>query len=108
MVENIFKIKDKSGNIVNPFKVLISEDKRRSVSRILTFQKNEEEFYRLMRKQKEQSEIKIGMTEEEIIKILGEPININRTITKYGTFEQWVYNHMYLYFKDGILYAIQD
>lgn len=39
----------------------------------------------------------------------GEPIDINKTTTKYGTEEQWVYSdYKYLYFEDGILVSIQE
>ena len=39
----------------------------------------------------------------------GNPININRTIVKGLTSEQWVYGWgTYLYFDNGVLSAIQD
>jgi hypothetical protein len=52
----------------------------------------------------------IGMTAEEVLSIgWGKPNDINRTITAYGTREQWVYgNGNYLYFEDGILTSIQN
>lgn len=53
---------------------------------------------------------KIGMTRGEAQKSTwGKPIDINKTTTKYGTHEQWVYDgYKYLYFEDGILTSIQD
>jgi hypothetical protein len=50
------------------------------------------------------------MTKEEVlIEGWGKPIDINRTISKYGTSEQWVYDgYKYLYFEDGVLTTIQD
>jgi ABC-type enterochelin transport system substrate-binding protein len=53
----------------------------------------------------------IGMTKEQVLATnWGEPDDINRTITSYGTSEQWVYSAYgkYLYFEDGILVTIQD
>jgi hypothetical protein len=40
----------------------------------------------------------------------GAPNDINRTVTAYGTSEQWVYDKMktYLYFENGILTSWQD
>lgn len=53
---------------------------------------------------------KIGMSKEEVLNSRwGEPEDINRTITEYGTSEQWVYSgYRYIYFDDGIVTAIQD
>ncbi|MFS0883418.1 hypothetical protein [Metabacillus niabensis] len=55
------------------------------------------------------SSVTIGMTKEEVLtKGWGKPEDINRTVTKYGTSEQWIYsNYNYLYFEDGILTSIQ-
>lgn len=52
----------------------------------------------------------IGMTKEEVeASLWGKPERINRTVTAYGTREQWVYgNRQYLYFTDGILTSFQD
>jgi len=51
----------------------------------------------------------IGMTKDEIRgSRWGEPDDINTTINKYGTSEQWVYNGQgYIYFEDGIVTSIQ-
>jgi hypothetical protein len=51
----------------------------------------------------------IGMTSNEVIEIWGNPIDINRTETKYGVSEQWVFlGNKYVYIEDGIVTAIQD
>ncbi|MED3934407.1 hypothetical protein ABEY43_26780 [Priestia megaterium] len=53
----------------------------------------------------------IGMTQEEVINKTGwgKPDDINRTTTKYGVEEQWVYNiYGYVYFEDGKVTAIQE
>jgi len=52
--------------------------------------------------------IQQGMTKEQVRAARGEPNDINRTVTEYGTREQWVYGsspsgRKYLYFKDGKL-----
>ena len=54
---------------------------------------------------------RIGMTSQQVVKETnwGRPYDINRTTTRRGTSEQWVYgNRRYLYFENGILTAIQD
>lgn len=53
----------------------------------------------------------IGMTKEEVINDTrwGKPNDVNRTITKHGVEEQWVYNvYGYLYFEDDKVTVIQD
>lgn len=52
----------------------------------------------------------IGMTKNEVLNSTwGEPEDINRTTTRYGTSEQWCYNgNKYIYFEDGIVTSIQD
>lgn len=52
----------------------------------------------------------IGMTKNEVLNSTwGEPEDINKTTTKYGTSEQWCYNgNKYIYFEDGIVTSIQD
>lgn len=61
-------------------------------------------------KRKKSEGVSIGMTQEEVLQSSwGKPEDINKTITKYGTREQWVYgNNNYLYFEDGILVTIQN
>lgn len=51
----------------------------------------------------------LGMNKEMCIASWGSPIEINRTIIKGLTSEQWVYGWgTYLYFDNGVLSAIQD
>jgi hypothetical protein len=52
----------------------------------------------------------IGMTTDEVLNSQwGEPDDINKTTTEFGTDEQWVYpNYKYLYFENGILVTIQE
>lgn len=58
----------------------------------------------------EKDEPKIGMTKDEALKSTwGNPKDINKTTTQYGTHEQWVYGgNRYLYFDDGKLTTIQE
>lgn len=53
---------------------------------------------------------RIGMTQAQVLaSSWGSPDDINRTITAYGTREQWVYRYgSCLYFDDGVLTAIQN
>ena len=54
---------------------------------------------------------RIGMTTKQVLQHTswGEPKDINRTTTKNGAHEQWVYeNGNYLYFTNGKLTAIQN
>ena len=54
-------------------------------------------------------EVRIGFTKAMCIESWGEPYDINRTITRNGTFEQWVYGlGTYLYFEGNTLTGIQD
>lgn len=52
----------------------------------------------------------IGMTAEEVENSTwGKPSKINKTTTRYGVHEQWVYSSgRYIYLDDGIVTAIQE
>ena len=61
----------------------------------------------------------IGMMDNEVIKSIGRPNRINRSVGKWGTHEQWVYSDRfnkkgqplkdkYLYFENGILTSWQN
>lgn len=55
----------------------------------------------------------IGMTPDEVKNSTwGEPSDINKTTTKYGISEQWVYRssvkNKYIYFENGLVTAIQE
>lgn len=54
--------------------------------------------------------VKIGFTKDMCIDAWGEPQKINKTMTKMGTSEQWIYwdGSAYLYFEKGRLSAIQN
>lgn len=54
----------------------------------------------------------IGMNQEQLILSWGEPDDKNRTVTKYGIREQWIYgefpNVTYVYLEDGVVTSWQD
>ena len=52
--------------------------------------------------------IKIGMTKQMCRESWGEPDEINRTITSYGSSEQWCYGYSYVYFEGNKITAIQN
>ena len=56
-----------------------------------------------------EGKVVMGMTAEQVRASLGEPREVNRTVHRYGTHEQWVYgNRDYLYFENDILDGWQD
>lgn len=54
--------------------------------------------------------VRTGMTQQEVLdSSWGKPKSVNKTTTRYGVHEQWVYgNNNYLYFENGILTTIQN
>ncbi len=49
------------------------------------------------------------MTSKQVMLSWGKPEDINRTVTTYGTSEQWVYGMgTYVYFDDGICTSFQN
>jgi len=56
--------------------------------------------------------VKIGMTQQMVKEVYGEPDDINRTVTQYSSSEQWVYGKgedmELFYFENGKLTAWQD
>ena len=54
-----------------------------------------------------QEEVGIGMTKEMVVLSWGKPNDVNKTITKSNTSEQWIYEDNYLYFEGNKLTAIQ-
>ncbi len=71
--------------------------------------KNIEDFGKYYGKLVNEGKVQIGMSTKMCRAAWGAPDDINRTVTKYGTSEQWVYGiGSYLYFEDGKLTAIQN
>lgn len=62
------------------------------------------------KKETPKKEPSIGMTATEVRNSTwGNPSKINKTTTKYGVHEQWVYSSgRYIYFDDGIVTSIQE
>lgn len=50
----------------------------------------------------------VGMTKEQARASWGEAYKVNKTITRWGVHEQWVYGSSYLYFDNDILTSIQN
>jgi hypothetical protein len=50
----------------------------------------------------------VGMNKEMATISLGSPNYINRSVGSWGVNEQWVYNGIYLYFKNGKLTSYQN
>ena len=56
-----------------------------------------------------EGKVRIGMTKDMCKEAWGSPRDINRTISDFGTHEQWVYGSgQYLYFENGKLTSIQN
>ncbi len=62
------------------------------------------------RRSRKRQGVSIGMTQARVLESSwGRPERINRTTSRYGVREQWVYrNGGYLYFEDGVLTTIQN
>lgn len=52
--------------------------------------------------------IRIGMSKEMCREAWGNPDRINRSVTSYGSSEQWVYGSSYVYFDGNRISAIQN
>lgn len=92
------------------------EEQERIKHEVLLVKEEAEYKAKLIRKYGKQNallilnnEVKLGFTKAMCIEAWGKPSEINRTITRYGTREQWVYGlGCYLYFDGNILSGIQD
>jgi hypothetical protein len=57
----------------------------------------------------ERSKVFVGMTKDQALASWGRPERVNKTLTRGGISEQWVYGlSTYLYFKNGRLTAAQN
>jgi hypothetical protein len=101
----------------NKYKEYLAEQKRIDEQRLAEERKAEQERKaeeRRIKAQKKSEGVRVGMTEQDVLdSSWGRPDDINRTVTSYGTSEQWVYdrggfNYNFLYFDDGILTSIQN
>ena len=53
-------------------------------------------------------EVRIGMSEKDLLISCGSPNEINRTVTSNGSSEQWVYSNIYVYVENGKVTSFQD
>lgn len=93
---------------------LLAEDKDGNPVELSDAQKQKRlefvENYIYQRNLAKKPNAKIGMTTNQVRNQTnwGEPNSINKTLTAYGTIEQWIYDdYQYLYFKNGKLTTIQ-
>lgn len=75
--------------------------------------RKEQEATAARKEQQRHQPPKIGMNADQVLQLdfpWGKPDHVNRSTTKRGTREQWVYGgHRYLYFDEsGLLTSIQD
>jgi hypothetical protein len=85
----------------------IKESKREKEFEKEAYEKDVKLFGKLAANCLKEDKIKIGLKKDFVILILGRPLNKNITETKYNYSEQWVYDNKYVYFKNGIVTAIQ-
>lgn len=55
--------------------------------------------------------ISLGMSQDDVIAIMGRPSTINRSVGSWGVHEQWVYKNSkikYIYIENGILSSWQN
>jgi hypothetical protein len=50
----------------------------------------------------------VGMTQAQLVKSVGKPEKVNRTVTSNGKSEQWIYHGNYVYVVDGVVTAYQN
>lgn len=55
-----------------------------------------------------EQKITLGMTAKQVELSWGKPENINRSVGSWGIHEQWIYNHQYVYLKNGKVSSFQD
>lgn len=69
----------------------------------------EKSFSKKALKAIKESRIYIGMIDREVLASWGPPQNVNRTVGRWGTHEQWVYpENTYVYIENGKVTSWQD
>jgi len=111
--DNYTSLKPKVDSIKNELNNYVGEFKEQISDFVNGFDHNYESFNhtKSSSKEKENDSLPfIGMTEEKLLQTLwGKPKEINKTETKDGVSEQWVYeSNRYVYLDDGIVTAIQE
>jgi len=54
------------------------------------------------------NEVALGMNKDQVVFVLGNPKDINKTVGTWGVHEQWVYNYQYVYFENGEVTSWQE
>jgi len=58
--------------------------------------------------QQKYSKVKLGLKQDQVIRLIGEPCEVRRTISQSGEFDYWTYGFgPTLLFKNGVLVVIQ-
>lgn len=105
-IYRIFKIENDKGEVLNPFVALEKDAIRRST---IEEKRSDARLEEYQKRQKEETTIRLGMTDDEVIRRWGDPEKINRSVGSWGVHEQWVFSSgNYLYFENGILTSWQD
>ena len=90
-----------------------AQERAERAARIAQEKAKQERAKRLegQRRQAAKPHPRIGMTQQQVVNDTnwGRPYDVNRTTSRSGVREQWVYGvRRYLYFDNGVLTAIQD
>lgn len=95
--------------MINLFASPQRDKERELTAREKRFNSLVEKFEKTIAKRIMNEKIWIGMNQAMAIESIGRPYDINKTVTSYGTREQWVYSgSKYLYFVNGELTSWQD
>lgn len=90
-------------------KYLKEKDKEDAIKRDSSYSSWVRRFGKSTADQIKEGYIVIGWDKEKVKLSWGEPNDINKTISKYGTDEQWIYNNRsYVYFTNGKVTTIQN
>lgn len=50
----------------------------------------------------------LGMSSEQVLASWGPPIKRNRSVSRWGVREQWIYHNVYIYIEDGCVTSWQE
>lgn len=105
---------DDAANLLSPCLSTASADVKKLHDKAAALAQKEhdriaDEMNKRFKAQKKREGVRIGMSEQDVLdSSWGKPTKVNRTTSKYGVHEQWVYGGGYLYFEDGVLTSIQN
>lgn len=69
--------------------------------------KQQEEAKKKQQEEREKT-VYIGDNQEKVLRVMGKPDRVNRTVTKNSIHEQWVYGRTYIYLDNGVVTSWQD